>query len=119
MESKSSRSIFPLILAVVGAVIIVIVLITLTVLSKSALPRGVATLPPGVQVEGSYPEILRIGLADAKTALDSSSAVFVDVRSADSYAQSHVPGALSIPLNLLPTRMKELKPTDWIIPYCT
>ena len=106
-------------MAVAGAVIIVIALISFTILSKSALPRGVVTPPVGVQVQGSFPEILRVSLSDAKKAFDSGNAVFVDVRPADSYAQSHVPGALNIPINLINSRLGELKTTAWIIPYCT
>jgi hypothetical protein len=119
LVSKPVRSIYPLILAIAGAVILVIALISLTVLSKSALPRGTATVPPGVQVIGSFPEIPRVSLADAKAAFDKGSAVFVDARSTDAYALSHIPGALSIPDNVLSSRMSELNPKDWIITYCT
>lgn len=70
-------------------------------------------------VENTYPEIPRVSLADAKAAYETGSAVFVDVRDAQSYAQSHVKGALSIPLEELPNRLNELKQSDWIITYCT
>jgi rhodanese-related sulfurtransferase len=45
--------------------------------------------------------------------------VFVDVRSAGSYAASHIPGALSIPLGELDARLDELDPAARIITYCT
>jgi hypothetical protein len=70
-------------------------------------------------VEDTYPEIPRVSLADAKAAFDMGSAVFVDVRDSGSYAQSHVKGAISIPLAELPDRLNELNPSDWIITYCT
>jgi 3-mercaptopyruvate sulfurtransferase SseA len=68
------------------------------------------TSPPGVE---------RISLADAKAAFDAESAVFLDVRDAQSYAEAHIPGALNIPVNDLPQRLDELDPSDWIITYCT
>jgi ArsR family transcriptional regulator len=61
----------------------------------------------------------RVSLADAKAAYDDGTAVFLDVRFADDYAASHIPGALSIPLADLESRLSELNPTDWIITYCT
>lgn len=70
-------------------------------------------------VEGGHPDIPRVSLGDAKAALDTGSAVFVDVRDAESYSQSHIRGAISIPVGELPDRMQELNPKDWIITYCT
>lgn len=77
------------------------------------------TIIPTLQVVASDPDIPRVSAGDAKAAYDIGSAVFVDVRSADAYAQSHITGALSIPLGELPDRMNELNPEDWIITYCT
>jgi rhodanese-like protein len=64
-------------------------------------------------------EVPRVPLEDAKAAFDSGTAVFVDVRGAGSYEESHVPGALSIPLPEIETRLGELDPQQWIITYCT
>jgi 3-mercaptopyruvate sulfurtransferase SseA len=61
----------------------------------------------------------RISLEEAKTAYDQQSAVFLDVRTAEQYAQSHVPGAISIPYTDLASRMSELDPNTEIITYCT
>jgi 3-mercaptopyruvate sulfurtransferase SseA len=63
--------------------------------------------------------VQRVSLEDAKAAFDSGSAVFLDVRDSSLYAANHIPGAVNIPLDELPTRMSELNPQDWIIPYCT
>lgn len=67
----------------------------------------------------SVDQVQRVSLMDAKAALDAGTAVFLDVRDGSSYAVSHIPGAVLIPITDLPTRMGELKPSDWIIPYCT
>jgi rhodanese-related sulfurtransferase len=68
-------------------------------------------------LEGDEDSVPRVSLADAKAAYETGGAVFVDVRDAESYAQSHIPGALSIPLSELPNRIGELNPSDWIITY--
>jgi len=78
-----------------------------------------ATAPPADIAEDTFPEVQRVSLADAKTAFDTKTAVFVDVRDVDSYADSHIPGALSIPLAELNERLDELNRSDWIITYCT
>ncbi len=77
------------------------------------------TLVPTAIVESTYPEIPRISVQDAKAAYDIGNAVFVDVRDPETYAQSHIVGAISIPLQDLPNRIKELDPQAWIITYCT
>jgi 3-mercaptopyruvate sulfurtransferase SseA len=69
--------------------------------------------------EETYLEIQNISVEDAKAALDSNSAVFVDVRDANSHALNRIPGALSIPLADLQNQLSELKSSDWIITYCT
>ncbi len=63
--------------------------------------------------------VARVSLADAKSAFDSHTAVFLDVRAAESYAEAHIPGALNIPLDQLEARIGELDPNAWIITYCT
>jgi len=60
-----------------------------------------------------------VKLDEAKAAWDASTAVFVDVRSAEAYALSHIRGALSLPLNEIEQRLNELNPATWIITYCT
>lgn len=63
--------------------------------------------------------IPRVSVVEAKEAFDQNQAVFLDVRGASFYEDSHIPGALSIPLNELEERMDELDPDDWIVTYCT
>lgn len=75
------------------------------------------TIEPSLEGEENYPDIARVSLADARAAYEIRSAVFLDVRAASAYTQSHIPGALSIPLSELPDRLDELNATDWIIPY--
>ena len=74
---------------------------------------------PNRYTEVPLPVIDRVAMTDAKQAYDDNGAVFVDVRSAAAYADSHVKGALNIPLNDLPNQLKLLEPQRWIITYCT
>jgi 3-mercaptopyruvate sulfurtransferase SseA len=67
----------------------------------------------------SVDQVRRISVDEAKAAFDAGTAVFVDVRDSVSYESSHIPGALSIPLNNLTSHTNELDPSSWIITYCT
>ncbi len=67
----------------------------------------------------AYPEIPRVSLENAKAAFDTKSAVFVDVRGSSTYAVSHIPGALDLPLEDIENHLNELDPDRWIITYCT
>jgi hypothetical protein len=87
---------------------------------QASAPQNTAPqAAPTTAAELPYPEIVRVSLGDAKAAFDLKQAVYLDVRDADSYASSHIPGAVSIPLNDLETRLKELDPNAWILTYCT
>ena len=65
------------------------------------------------------PEIRRVSLSDARKAFDAQSALFIDVRDADSFASSHIPGAINIPQDQLLLRLDDLSSARWIITYCT
>ena len=44
--------------------------------------------------------------------------ILLDVRTAEGYAAGHLPGAVNIPFEELPTRAKELSKQKEIITYC-
>ena len=110
---------FPVLLLVVGGFLIMLAALLSLYQGKTSPIGSQSPLPEGGHEEETYPEIVRVSLADAKAAADSGSAVFVDVRSAEAYSAEHVPGALNIPLGDLETRLNELDPNQWIITYCT
>ena len=121
MSNRSServRSIVPLLMIGVGVGLIFIVVAYMLLQNR---PPAASDSPniPTASAEQTYPEIPRVSLADAKTAYDQHTAVFVDVRDASSYAAAHIPGALSIPLSDLTNQLGKLNKSDWIIPYCT
>ena len=115
--SRKQRNPIPLLLAIGGGILLIITGILVAI--NNAPAEATPTAAPTVQASGSNSEITRVSVEDAKAALDAGSAVFVDVRGADVYAMSHIPGALSIPLGELESRLAELNPDQWVITYCT
>jgi hypothetical protein len=74
---------------------------------------------PGAGPTSSNPDIPRVSMAEAKTAWEDGTAVFVDVRGKTVYDSAHIPGAISIPLDSVQQQLDSLDPGAWIIPYCT
>jgi Rhodanese-like domain len=99
-----------------GGVLLLLATLTWVLLNKPTTPVETQTFTP---TPASESEVRRVSLEDAKAALEAKSAVFLDVRDSSSYAVSHIPGAILIPLSDLSTRMSELNPNMWIITYCT
>jgi hypothetical protein len=96
-----------------------LVLLAASLACNTLLPtQAPASAPPSFPTEDPLPHIQRVSLEDAKAAFDNDEALFLDVRGLASYEQSHIQGALSIPLMDLELRMDELDPKQWIITYC-
>ncbi len=113
-KNKGSRPLWPLVLMAAGILLIVGAIGGFLFFSSNDSASPTPTQTSSL----SGPEgIPRVDLADAYAAYTGTEAIFVDVRSADQYAQNHVKGALSIPLEELPNRITELNPGDWIITY--
>jgi 3-mercaptopyruvate sulfurtransferase SseA len=114
MDRKNKkRSLAPILMMGLGAVLIIILIIWLLA-SNTSQPANTSTAE-----ETLDPNLVRVSLADAKAAYDGKTAVFVDVRAEDSYAAKHIPGAINIPLGVLPNQTFKLNPDQWIITYCT
>ncbi|MBK5260081.1 MAG: rhodanese-like domain-containing protein [Thermoanaerobaculia bacterium] len=60
----------------------------------------------------------RIKRDEALKLVAANKAVFVDVRSLDSFNRKHIKGAVSIPGSQLPSRMREVPPGKMAITYC-
>lgn len=100
-----------------GGLVLVIALVVGVAFIYQDYPGPSQTSPnPIISTTG---EVQRVSLADAKAAYDIGNAVFLDVRGIEQYQESHIPGALSIPLSDITDRMDELDPGSWIITYCT
>jgi hypothetical protein len=118
MEKRKTSKI-PIIILAAGGLLLIIAVVILAMQNKPSPEVLLPTVGISSQGEESYPEIQRVSLEDAKAALDGGTAVFVDVRGDSSYAEGHVPGALSIALMDLENRLGELDTEDWILTYCT
>lgn len=60
----------------------------------------------------------RISRDEAMRMVKQKKAVYVDVRSKDTWEMGHIPGALSIPLSEMNGRFKDFPPGKFIITYC-
>jgi hypothetical protein len=107
----------------IGLIVIGLALIALPLLSPAQTPgtpapavTAATSLAPG---DVPFPDVIRVTAGNARAAQTLKQAVFVDVRTAEQYAQSHVPGAVSIPLSEFESRFNELNKDQWIITYCT
>jgi hypothetical protein len=116
-KRKTTR--YPIIFLIIGGILLILVAAIFAMQNKPSPGVSQTSAAVSDHEEETYPEIQRVSLDDAKSALDTGTAVFVDVRDANSYAESRVPGALSIPLADLEDRLGELDIADWIITYCT
>ena len=106
---ENRRNLFPLFLLGGG---LLLLLAGLAVVFLNRPPQAPLTATPA-----SVAQVQRVSLDDTKAAYGVGTAVFVDVRPPSSYEASHIPGALNIPLNELPTRLGELDADAWIITY--
>lgn len=61
----------------------------------------------------------RITVSETRDAITAGNALVVDVRSAQAFAEGHIPGSINIPLDQLPSRLAELPRDKQIITYCT
>lgn len=108
--ARPRKNPLPLVLLVIGGFL----LIALAVVSLTQTP---ATTPPTPTSDTR--SVPRVTLEEALQAFQNGEAAFLDVRSAESFDLLHITGALNIPEYELSTRLTELTPSDWIIPYCT
>lgn len=61
----------------------------------------------------------RISVDELKPLFDRGDVTIIDVRPADAYAQSHIPGALQIPLARIDGEAQYLPKDKLIVAYCT
>jgi 3-mercaptopyruvate sulfurtransferase SseA len=113
--------------------VVISILFLATLACNAALPQTTPTTAPTIQIiptrsqqgQGNLPlaeaDVPRVTPKDAKLALDEGKAAIVDVRGAQYYAEGHVAGSISIPLEQIENNIENvtLKKDQWIITYCT
>jgi len=116
-KKKNKKNNTPMYLVLAGGILLLFAGVMLSLQDSGSSPQPAAIVDS--HEEETYPEIPRISIGEAKTAIDEGSVVVLDVRDAESYAISHMPGAINIPTNELASRLGELDKSAWIITYCT
>src|SRR5690349_7546936 len=97
-----------------GAVALILIVIVAVVVTRGSSPTSTAT-----NTNLPNPEVPRIPPAEADAKLGQPGVIFLDARSAQEYSDSHIKGAVNIPLPEIPSRFSELPHDAEIIAYCT
>ena len=86
--------------------------VTLAAVDLQGIPTPAITRVP-------YPNIVRISIEEAKSALDNGQAVFVDNRGEQYFLAGHIPGSLVMVGDGIPEEILALAKDTFIITYCT
>jgi len=89
------------------------------VVDRGLKPETTTQPPVAAQQEPELIGVPRTQLADAKKLIDSGAVTVIDVRDADSYTASHIPGSLQIPLTRVEGEVDYLPKGKPILTYCT
>jgi len=89
-----------------------VVIIGIVYLSLTTDPNSV------IPVNDGY-DLYRVSLHNAKDAFDDNEVLFVDVRSEEEFIDSHIPGAVVIPLNEITGNEPAVDKGALIYTYCT
>jgi 3-mercaptopyruvate sulfurtransferase SseA len=109
-------------MAVRRAVLIVGAIAVAALVAFALFRRPAPHTKPAAAAPTQEPELVpvpRTQLAEAKQRIDSGSVLVIDVRDADSYIASHIPGAIQIPLARVEGEINYLPRTKPILTYCT
>ena len=91
----------------VWAAVALVIAGAIFLVARPAVPSGPAA-PTGV---------VDVGNADFQAAI-ASGAQLVDVRTAEEYAAGHIPGAVNIPIDVLPQQLASIDKTKPVAVYC-
>jgi hypothetical protein len=124
-SASASSFILPIVVGILVVTIIVFAIITVenrqavAAVPTSTLSVPVVTTQPMATTEIPFPNVQRISLKDTQAQLAKGQAVLIDVRTKESFDQSHAVGALSIPETDLAAHINELPRDKLLILYCT
>lgn len=107
-----------------GAVVLLLAVVAIfAVLDRGQQPaRGAPVAIPTAPMASQnipFPNVARVSVENAHMMAMSGEAVIVDVRDQPFFDESHIRGALSLPLSDLPARYAELPVDKAILTYCT
>jgi hypothetical protein len=97
---------------------IALILVLLVAAACAPTPTSVPPTPPPTPVPPTPPldAITRISLDEAYQKLGQADVVFIDVRTDIEYGQSHIKGAISMPV--VSGHLNELPRDKYLILYC-
>lgn len=90
----------------------------IAVLLAAIAANAQSAMTPQVVQQGNWETARRIPRDAAIRMVDQGKAVFVDIRSFETYSKGHIKGAISIPRSQLIHRLREVPPGKLIITYC-
>jgi rhodanese-related sulfurtransferase len=95
----------------------VIALAAVTVVALLVIPKG-AVSGAGSTGTGAGPTgVQDVSAADFQKAVDAGYQL-IDVRTAQEYAQGHIPGAVNIPIDVLPSSLVSIDKSKPVAVYC-
>ncbi|MEK6375930.1 MAG: rhodanese-like domain-containing protein [Acidobacteriota bacterium] len=102
------------------AAIAVVALVAFAVVrsGKNPAPPPVAETP-AASTPAAMADAPRIKQAELKALFDANNVTLLDVRDAESYLASHIPGSLQIPLSRVEGEVQFLPKGKPIVAYCT
>ena len=80
-------------------------------------PEPSAVIPPASEM--TIDQVERVSLEEFQDLINEGQVLIVDVRPAQSFIASHIPGSINMPLLNLSERMGELPRDRMIVAYCT
>lgn len=93
-------------------------LMLIAILLAAIAASAQSAMTPTLVQPGNWETARRIPRDAAIRMVDQGKAVFVDIRSFETYSKGHIKGALSIPRSQLIHRLREVPPGKLIITYC-
>ena len=100
-------------------IVLIVVLVAISQMIDQSAPVEPLSLGAADRTVLSDLDVPRAKLRDAKAAYDTGNAVFIDVRSRESYLASRIPGALSIEIPEIEEETAALDREGLYITYCT
>jgi 3-mercaptopyruvate sulfurtransferase SseA len=90
------------------------------VMAAAVLVAPAAMAPVGAQYAETAESVPRTKMVEFRKLLEQKAVVAIDVRPSEAYRAGHVPGALSFPLETVPTKIELLRGLGKpIVAYCS
>ena len=86
---------------------------------EAVLPQAPSTPVQSPQPKNPADEARRITAEELHKLWDKKDVLIIDTRIEPDYKASHIPGAISVPANVVATKIEELPRNKMIVAYCT